>query len=214
MTISSGSSLKRLMSVDEKTPVEAKDGSVRRAKTGRTIVVHGVLVQASGLGVLIMGDSGIGKTACGLDLVARGSLWIADDAVVLERRGDALYGRGHERTKKLIAVRDRGILEARSLLRAETLLEETQVHLIIQFVRHSSEQGMVRGGESRSFLEIAGIPLSCRRVAAGDGSARMADEVIGFVNQCLAWEKRGSTEEGNDDEADTRGNHYGTVRFR
>ncbi|OHE25422.1 MAG: hypothetical protein A3J94_02765 [Syntrophus sp. RIFOXYC2_FULL_54_9] len=214
MKISSGSSLKRMMNVDETTQVEAKDAPVCRAEKGRTIVVHGVLVQTSGLGVLMMGDSGIGKTACGLELVARGGLWIADDAVVLERRGDALYGRGHERTKKLIAVRGRGILEARFLLKAETLLEETQVHLIIQLIRYSPEQGVVRGGENRSFLEIAGIPISCRRVAAGGGSAQMADEVSGFVNQCLVWEKRGSTEEGNDDEADARGNHYGTVRFR
>jgi len=214
MMISSGSSLKRMMSADETTPVEAKDALIYREKGGRRIVVHGVLVQASGLGVLIMGDSGIGKTACGLDLTARGGLWIADDAVVLERRGDALYGRGHEKTKKWIAVRGRGILEARALLRSEALLDETQVHLIIQFIRYSPEQGVVRGGESRSFLEIAGIPLSCWRVAAGGGSRQMADEVIRFVNQCLVWERRGSTSEGTDDEADARGNHYGTVRFR
>lgn len=212
MTISSVSSHKRMMSVDETTPAGANDAPVRRVKAGRTIVVHGVLVRASGLGVLMMGDSGIGKTACGLDLVTRGSLWVADDAVVLERRGDALYGRGHERTKKLIAVRGRGILEARSLLRAEALLEETQVHLIIQFIRHSPEQGAARGGESGSCLEIAGIPLSCRRVAAGGGSGQMADEVIGFVNQCLVGKKRGSTEKGNE-EADARGNPHGTVRF-
>lgn len=214
MMISSGSSLKRMMSTDETTLVEVKDALVRREKVGRRIVVHGVLVQASGLGVLIMGDSGIGKTACGLDLVARGGLWIADDAVVLEGRGDALYGRGHERTKKLIAVRGRGILEARSLLRTGALREETQVHLIIQFIRHSPEEGVVRGGESRSFLEIAGIPLSCWRVAAGGGSRQMADEVIRFVNQFLVWEKRGYPAEVTDDEADARGNHYGTVRFR
>jgi serine kinase of HPr protein (carbohydrate metabolism regulator) len=193
---------------------ELKDILPCREKVGRRIVVHGVLVQASGLGVLIMGDSGIGKTACGLDLVARGALWIADDAVVLEGKGDALYGRGHERTKKLIAVRGRGILEDRALLRTEALCEETQVHLIIQFIRYSPKEGAVRGGESRSFLEIAGIPLPCRRVAAGGGSGPMADEVIRFVNEFLVWEKRGYPAEVTDDEADARGNHYGTVRFR
>jgi serine kinase of HPr protein (carbohydrate metabolism regulator) len=202
-----------MMSVDATTSVEAKDAPVQCAKTGRTIVVHGVLVQASGLGVLMTGDSGIGKTACGLDLVTRGCLWIADDAVILERRGDALYGRGHERTKKLIAVRGRGILDVRSLLKAEVLLDETRVHLIIQFIRHLPEQGVGRDSESALFLEIAGVPLSCRRVAAGGGSTQMADEVIGFVNQCLIGQKRGSTEKGNE-EADASGNHYGTIRFR
>ena len=202
------------MSTDETTPAEVKDALVCREKVGRRIVVHGVLVQASGLGVLIMGDSGIGKTACGLDLVARGGLWIADDAVVLEGRGGALYGRGHERTKKLIAVRGRGILEARALLRTGALCEETQVHLIIQFIRHSCKEGMDRGGKSRSFLEIAGIRLSCWRVAAGGGLRQMADEVIRLVNECLVGEKRGYPAELTDDEADACGYHYGTVRFR
>jgi serine kinase of HPr protein (carbohydrate metabolism regulator) len=211
--ISSGSSFKRTMSVEEATPLEAEDTPGCRAKRGRSVVVHGVLVQVSGLGVLVMGDSGIGKTSCGLDLIARGCLWIADDAVVLEGRGDALYGRGHERTKELIAVRGRGILDVRSLLGAEALLEETQVHFVIRFIRPSREQGVDRGDGSRSFLEIEGIPVCCRRVVAGGGSGHMADEVIAFVNRSLAGQKPGATIEDNA-EADARGNHHGTVRFR
>jgi len=166
-------------------PVEAKGAPVCRAGAATAVVVHGVLVQVSGLGVLLMGDSGIGKTDCGLDLVARGGLWVADDAVVLERRGDALYGRGHERTKKMIAVRGLDIIEVRSMLGAESLLGETRVDLVVQFIRNIPERGPMRGGESGSFLEIAGIPLSCRRAAAGGGSAQMADRVTAFVNQCL-----------------------------
>jgi serine kinase of HPr protein (carbohydrate metabolism regulator) len=195
-------------------PAEAKDGSLCREKAGRGIVVHGVLVQMSGIGLLITGDSGIGKTACGLDLVARGGLWIADDAVVLERRGGALYGRGHERTKRLIAVRGRGILEARSLLGTGALCDQTQVHVVIQFVRYFCREGEDPGSERRSFLEIAGVPISCRRVAAGGGSRRMADEVIRFVNECLVWQKWGYPAGLTDEEADARGDHYGAVRFR
>jgi serine kinase of HPr protein (carbohydrate metabolism regulator) len=191
---------------------KAKGAPFCGARATPPIVVHGVLVQVSGLGVLIMGDSGTGKTACGLELVGRGGLWVADDAVVLERRGGVLYGRGHERTKKWIAVRGRGILAARSLLRAETLLDETRVHLLIRLIRSSAEKGVVRNGETRSFLEIAGMTLSCRRVAAGGPSAKTADEVIGCVGEYLAREKRGPTEEGND-ETDARGNHHGIVRF-
>lgn len=195
-------------------PAGVKDAPVFPEKVGRRIVVHGVLVQASDLGVLITGDSGIGKTACGLELVARGGLWIADDAVVLERRGGALYGRGHARTKKLIAVRGRGILDVRALLGTGALCDQTQVHVVIQFIRHSREEGVDRGGERRSFLSIAGIPLSCRRVAAVDDSRRMADEVIRLVNECLVWQKRGYPAGFTDDEADARGDHYGAVRFR
>jgi serine kinase of HPr protein (carbohydrate metabolism regulator) len=145
----------------------------------------------SGVGVLMTGDSGIGKTDCGLDLVARGGLWIADDVVVLEARRGALYGRGHERTKGLIAIRGRGILEARSLLGTRALCDQTQVHVVIQFVRYL-----------------------CRRVAIDGGSRWMADEVIGLVNECIVWEKPGYPAGFTDDKADARGDHYGAVRFR
>lgn len=191
-----------------------KDEAVCREKVGRRIVVHGVLVQVSGIGVLMMGDSGIGKTDCGLDLVARGGLWIADDVVVLEARSGSLSGRGHERTKGLIAIRGRGILEARSLLGKGALCDQTQVHLIIQFVRYFRREGVDPGNERRSFLEIAGIPLPCRRVAIDGGSRWMADEVIGLVNEYIVWEKPGYPAGFTDDKADARGDHYGAVRFR
>ncbi|MBM4314960.1 MAG: hypothetical protein FJ122_13735 [Deltaproteobacteria bacterium] len=201
------------MGVENAAPLKAENAPVCRAKQGRSVVVHGVLVQVSGLGVLVMGDSGIGKTACGLDLVARGCFWIADDAVVLERRGDVLYGRGHERTKKLIAVRGRGVLDTRCLLGAEAILDETQVSLVIQFIRHSYTQGKDRDGESESLLEIEGIPVCCRRVTLGGGSGKMADEVLASVKRALLEAKRGTREE-DDEEADARSHHHGAVRFR
>ena len=117
-----------------------------REKGGRQIMLHGVLIQLSGQGILITGDSGIGKTACSLELVNRGGCWIADDAVILEGRGDLLYGRGHHRTRKWIAVRGRGILDARDLLGAEAVREETRVDVIIRFVRDSGKDGTVRAG--------------------------------------------------------------------
>ncbi len=109
-------------------------------------MLHGVLIRLSGQGVLITGDSGIGKTACGLELVNRGGCWIADDAVILEGRGDLLYGRGHHRTRKWIAVRDRGILDARDLLGAEAVRDETRVNVIIRFVRDSVGDSAVESG--------------------------------------------------------------------
>ncbi len=72
-----------------------------REKGGRQIMLHGVLIRLSGQGVLITGDSGIGKTACGLELVNRGGCWIADDAVILEGRGDLLLREGPSQNEKM-----------------------------------------------------------------------------------------------------------------
>ena len=156
-----------------------------KEKGGRQIMLHGVLIQSEGQGILITGDSGAGKTACSLELVKRGAYWIADDAVILTGRGDLLFGRGHHRTRKLIAVRGRGILHARELLGAGAVRGETRVNAIIRFVKDSGSDGMGRGDESRSTLEIMGIPLLCHRLEAGGGPRQMADQVMKAVDEIL-----------------------------
>ncbi|MHB9097655.1 MAG: hypothetical protein ACYC5X_07520 [Syntrophales bacterium] len=157
-----------------------------REKSERAVTVHGVLVEVSGLGVLILGASGIGKTACGLDLIARGGRWIADDAVVLEGRGDILYGRGHERTRTFIAVRGSGLIRAELLLGAESLRDETRVGVIIRFVGDAEKKRVIAGGWNRPVCEIVGVPLPCRCLADGGGPSRMAGQVTEVVRELLA----------------------------
>ena len=157
-----------------------------REKGGRQIMLHGVLIRLSGLGILITGDSGIGKTACSLELINRGSYWVADDAVILERKEEVLYGRGHQRTRTLIAVRDRGILDVHELLGAEAIRKETQVNVIIRFVRQSGKEGIAGGDdEERSIHEIMGLPVLSRRLEAGDDPRRMSDQVMTAVDELL-----------------------------
>lgn len=156
-----------------------------REKGRRQIMLHGVLIQLSGQGILITGDSGIGKTECSLELVNRGGYWIADDAVILKGRGDLLYGRGHHRTRKWIAVRGREILDARDLLGAEAVREGTRVTMIIRFVRDSGKDGTVRGDEGSSILDIVGISVPCRRLEAGNGPRQMSDQVMNVVDELL-----------------------------
>jgi len=156
-----------------------------REKGGRQIMCHGVLIQLSGRGILITGDSGIGKTACSLELARRGAYWVADDAVILEGRGDHLYGRGHRRTKKWIAVRGQGILDARDLLGAETIRKETRVDVMIRFVGGSGKEETVSGEGDGSMLDIVGVPLLCRRLEAGDGPRRMSDQVMNAIGGLL-----------------------------
>lgn len=150
-----------------------------REKGGRQIMVHGVLIRLSGLGILITGDSGIGKTACSLELVSRGSQWVADDAVILERRGEVLCGRGHHRTRRLIAVRGRGILDVHQLLGVEAIRDETQVNVIIRFVRQTGTEGTTGAGDDEdSMHEFMGVPVPCRRFEAGNSTRRMSEQVL------------------------------------
>ena len=83
-------------SVYDEFLLESRLSGLLREKLENSISMHGTLVSVSGLGVMLTGDSGTGKTECSLKLAERGHRWVADDAVEIERRGDSLYGRSHE----------------------------------------------------------------------------------------------------------------------
>lgn len=151
-----------------------------RERGGRQVMVHGVLVRVWGLGVLLLGQSGIGKTACGLALMGKGNRWVADDAVVLEGRGNAVYGRGHERTRGWIAVRGRGVLRAADLIGTGRLLHETRVDAIVRLVR-GPERDAVQEGES--FQERVGVSLPCGDLAADVDPRRAAERVTGYLRR-------------------------------
>ncbi|MBU2262559.1 MAG: hypothetical protein KKF02_11620 [Proteobacteria bacterium] len=163
--------------------LESRLAGLLREIGERKTMVHGVLLRISGLGVLIMGESGIGKTACGLNLAARGHAWVADDAVVLEGRGTVLYGRGHDKTRNWIAPRGRGILRAEALLGKKAICEEVRVDLIVHFVGRSGKGGADEGGDGISVRRIAGIGLPCRRLATGADAGSMAGQVLAVVGE-------------------------------
>jgi serine kinase of HPr protein (carbohydrate metabolism regulator) len=144
----------------------------------RMVMVHGVLVRVLGRGVLLMGESGIGKTATGISLMHSGNRWVADDAVILEGKGDTLYGRGHERTRDWIAVRGRGILRAEELLGGKRLLGQTGVDVIIRLIRAS---GRDEDAGRDLFREFAGVSIPCRDLATDFDPRRMADRLLDCV---------------------------------
>ena len=144
----------------------------------RRVMVHGVLVRVFGRGILLMGESGIGKTTSGLSLMHSGGHWVADDAVILEGRGDTLYGRGHERTRDWIAVRGRGILRAEELLGGDRLLRQTRVDVIIRLIRAS---GRDKDAGSDLFREFVGISIPCMDLVTDVDPRRMPDRLFNCV---------------------------------
>ena len=78
-------------------------------------VVHGVLLDVYGLGVLLIGDSGVGKSECAIDLVVRGHRLVSDDIVEIKRLGDTLVGTGPEMTRYHMELRGVGIINVKDL---------------------------------------------------------------------------------------------------
>lgn len=165
-----------------------------RERGGRQVTLHGVLIRVCGLGVLLLGESGIGKTACGLALIDEGGHWVADDVVVLEGRGDAVYGRGHQRIRGRISVRGRGVLRTRDLLGTGRLLQETRVDTLIRLVRRSKRDEVQ---EKEYFQEIVRVFLPCRDFTTDSDPRRVAERVRGYIRRCSVQSSGHAVKKGN-----------------
>jgi len=156
-----------------------------KEKSLQAATVHGVLIAVSGIGILLMGRSGIGKTLCGLEVVSRGGFFIADDAVVLEAQKGVLLGRGHVRTRGLIALSGERILRAEELVGMDRIREYTVVHGIVQFIGNQppDETGVRNGKEKRSVRRLIGIDLPCRHIVSDGDPRHMADAVLDIVGE-------------------------------
>jgi HPr kinase/phosphorylase len=131
------------------TPVAiAKIGAVLENALAVRRVVHGVLVDILSLGVLITGDSGIGKSECALDLVVRGHRLVADDAVEVRLRGERdLIGTCPELTRHHMEVRGLGIINIRDLFGVASTRTSKRMELVVQLERWDPPAR--RGAESR-----------------------------------------------------------------
>lgn len=101
----------------------------------QTASLHGVLVDVLGVGVLILGKSGIGKSECALDLVMRGHRLVADDIVNVRRKlGGPLYGSGSEVIGHHMEVRGLGIIDIKDLFGISAVRIRKKIELVVELV--------------------------------------------------------------------------------
>lgn len=125
----------------------------------QTATIHGVLVEVLGVGVLLLGRSGIGKSECALDLIVRGHRFVADDVIHLERRGpETLLGRGSDLTRHHMEIRGLGIINIRDLFGPPSITDLKKIELAIQIEEWDATKEYDRLGiEDRQavFLDVA-----------------------------------------------------------
>jgi HPr kinase/phosphorylase len=97
-----------------------------------TTTLHGSLADVYGVGLLFVGQSGIGKSECVLDLVERGHRLVADDLVIAHRRGnDVLIGRGHEMQRHHMEIRGVGVIDVRAVFGIRAVRQQKRIEVIV-----------------------------------------------------------------------------------
>ena len=123
------------------------------------ITRHGVLVDVYGEGVLIFGDSGIGKSETAIELIKRGHRLVADDAVEITRIGSTLSGTAPELIRNYLEVRGVGVIDVEKLFGVGAVQDSTQIDLVIQFEKWEDDKFYDRLGLDENDTTILDVPV-------------------------------------------------------
>ncbi len=134
-------------------------------KLASTSSVHGVLMDVYGVGVLILGKSGIGKSECALDLILRGHRLVADDMVHIQKRSpSSVIGSGFEVIQHHMEIRGLGIINIRSLFGVEAIREKKKIELVLELMEWDTHREYDRLGFEEEKFPILGVELPMLRI--------------------------------------------------
>jgi len=164
----------------------AKLSSILEDSLAERTMMHAVLMDVLGLGVLIAGESGIGKSECALDLIVRGHRLVADDTVEVRRRQETiLIGTCPELTRFHMELRGLGVINIMELFGIASTRSSKRIELVVQLERWVPTREYERLGLDDVFYEILGlrVPLIRMPVAPGRNIAILVE--VAARNQLL-----------------------------
>ncbi|MCR4943033.1 MAG: HPr(Ser) kinase/phosphatase [Clostridium sp.] len=121
--------------------------------------LHGVLVDVYGIGILITGESGIGKSETALELIKRGHRLVTDDAVDIREIDGELIGSSPNVTIGMLEVRGIGIIDVSSLYGLSSVQQKKKINIIMHFEHWKDDNDYDRLGLRNEFEEILGVPI-------------------------------------------------------
>lgn len=139
-------------------------------KLAPCISVHGVLVDVYGEGVLITGESGIGKSEAALELIKRGHRLVTDDAVEIRKvSDDTLIGSAPDITKHLIELRGIGVVDVKALFGASSVKDTQSIDLVIRLEEWDKNKEYDRLGLEENYTEYLGNKVVCHNIPIRPG---------------------------------------------
>ena len=141
-----------------------------KVKLAPCISIHGVLVDVFGEGVLIMGESGIGKSEAALELVKRGHRLVTDDVVEIRKVSDeTLVGRAPDITKHFIELRGIGIIDVKALFGVESVKDTQNIDMVIKLEDWDRDKEYDRLGLEDQYTEFLGNKVVCHNIPIRPG---------------------------------------------
>lgn len=135
-----------------------------------TTTIHGVLMDILGVGLVLMGRSGIGKSECALDLIQRGYPFVADDVIHIEKRGPGtLLGRGGDLTRHHMEIRGLGIINIRDLFGPSAITACKKIELVVHIEEWDAAKEYDRLGLEERQTEFLGVPISSLVIPVSPG---------------------------------------------
>ncbi len=125
-----------------------------------TTTLHGSLADVYGVGLVFVGESGVGKSECVLDLVERGHRLVADDLVIATKQGnDVLIGRGHHLQKHHMEIRGVGIIDISAMFGVRAIRQQKRIEVIVNLEMWDQDGNYQRTGLDEEFQEVLGVQI-------------------------------------------------------
>ena len=159
-----------LATAQETSPFMAEIIRVLSTMLAQCISIHGVLVDVYGEGVLLMGESGIGKSEAALELVKRGHRLVTDDVVEIRKVDEeTLIGRSPAITRHFIELRGIGIVDVKELFGVSSIRESKQIDMVIRLEDWDKDKEYDRLGLTEEYTEFLGTKIVCHSLPVRPG---------------------------------------------
>lgn len=163
----------KIVVLSSRTPTSRLSGEISSyldSRLAERTSIHGVLMDIYGMGVLIQGDSGIGKSETGLELVKRGHRLVADDRVDIYAKDEmTLWGEPAEILRHLLEIRGVGIIDVMSLYGASAVKDSSQVQLAVYLENYDVHKTFDRLGNNGEEFEVSGVAIPRIRIPVKTG---------------------------------------------
>ena len=120
---------------------------------------HGVLLEVFGVGILLTGKSGVGKSETAVELIKRGHRLVADDSVIIKEIANELYGTCPEKIRYFMELRGIGIINVKSMYGSGSILDEKKIELVIELENRLLGKDYDRIGDKEESMEYLGISV-------------------------------------------------------